>query len=790
MSLPEKRWSRWSAWLGGASLRRIAFGLAVLVTFVGLVLFAFSGIRDNAHAGLVFLRDIELSSLDLRFELRGKRPHDGNIVIVGIDEKTLQKIGSFPLPRKNYALLIDQLSAGGARVIGFDATFPTPETNSAGQALEELQRELGPSASPAVLEKMKELARATDQDALFASSLKKAGNVVLGHVFLDATRAQSADPELAKAYFNIIWAKAFPQVFPVKSKDGRKFDMGVAWADPHHGGGTVFAGVEANITPLAEAAASYGFFNIVPDTDGTMRHALLIARYQDLDWYPSLDLQVVREYENIPDQDVAAYIAANGLERIQIGPHVIRASRNGTALINYNGPYNTYQHYSMWDVISGTVPPETFRDKIVLVGATALAVGDMRNTPFPDSAYMGVEVHANIIDNILHSQERGRGFLKRGFNEEMIDVAFILLFGLGFGLLAGPIDPVSSAISVLVILAGYAWFVYFMFAEQGRWLSFVIPAGTLVANYAAITSFRMIFEEREKRKIRKTFSQYLSPDVISLIEKDPQKYVRPGGEMKELTVMFSDIRSFTTIAEGLTPDELVHLLNEYLGEMTEIVFANQGTLDKYIGDAIMAFWGSPYPQDDHAFRACNCAVQMIRSLAKLNAKWKSEGRRTLSIGIGLNTGLLNVGNMGSAKRLAWTVMGDNVNLASRLEGINKEYHTQIVISEATYREVEQHFVCRELDKIRVKGKNQPVNIYELMDVISEKPKYEALLSQFDQAVVAYRAQDWSAAAAQFRQFLGAHPDDGPAQIFLERTTEFLENAPEADWDGVYVMKTK
>ena len=617
--------------------------------------------------------------------------------------------------------------------------------------------------------------------------MKKAGNVVLGHVFLDPIRAQSGDSKLAEEYFNIVWAKNFPQVLKVKAKDDPDFDMGQAWSQH---GGTVAAGVEANITQLAEAAASYGFININPDADGTLRHALLIMRYRDLDWYPSLDMQVVREYEKIPDQDIAAYISPNGLERIQFGRHKIQRARDGTALINYTGPYHTYQQYSMWDVISGAVPRETFRGKIVLVGSTAIAIGDMRNTPFSDPVYMGVEVHANIIDNLLHSQERGRGFLTRGFNEEMIDVAFILGFGLLFGLLAGPVDPVTSAISVLVVLAGYAWFVYFMFAEHGRWLSFVIPAGTLVANYAAITSFRMIFEERQKRKIRKTFSQYLSPDVISLIEKDPQKYVRPGGEMKELTVMFSDIRGFTTISEGLTPDELVSLLNEYLGEMTEIVFAHQGTLDKYIGDAVMAFWGSPYPQEDHAFRACTCALEMIRSLERLNAKWTAEGRRPISIGIGLNTGLLNVGNMGSAKRLSWTVMGDNVNLASRLEGINKEYHTRIVISEATYRQVEQHFVCRELDKIRVKGKKLPVNIYELLDVISEKPKYEPLLSQFENAVAAYRSQDWRAAIAKFGELLCQYPEDGPTQVFLQRAVEFLENAPEPDWDGVYEMKTK
>ena len=311
-----------------------------------------------------------------------------------------------------------------------------------------------------------------------------------------------------------------------------------------------------------------------------------------------------------------------------------------------------------------------------------------------------------------------------------------------------------------------------------------------MVNYAVITSFRMIFEEGEKRKIRKTFSQYLSPGVIALIEKDPQKYIRPGGETKDLTVMFSDIRGFTTLSEGLTADELVLLLNEYLGEMTEVIFQNLGTLDKYIGDAIMAFWGSPYPQDDHAYRACTCALQMIQGLDKLNAKWRTEGRRQIMIGVGLNTGPVNVGNMGSAKRLAWTVMGDNVNLASRLEGITKEYRGRIVISEGTYRQIADKFVCRDLDKIRVKGKHQPVTIYELLDFAENKHKYEPLLSRFNHAMEAYRQQDWDEAASRLGEMLTHFPDDGPTQIFMDRVLEFMQNAPEADWDGVYVMKTK
>ncbi|MGA8143616.1 MAG: adenylate/guanylate cyclase domain-containing protein [Candidatus Acidiferrales bacterium] len=785
MSSEGKRSPRWAEWLGRFALRHVDLGLAVLVTLTGLTLFAFSGLQGNSHAGYAFLQSVEESSLDLRFEMRGQRRHDDRIVIVGIDEKTLQKIGSFPLPRKEYALLVNRLSAGGARVIAFDVTFPVPESNSAQPALEKLKNELGASASPALLEHVQAIETASDEDAMFASAMKNAGNVVLGHIFLDS----QPDAELAEQYFNIVWAHAFPQVLKVNSKGGRDFDMGSAWQDH---GGLVKTGAEANITKLAESAASFGFINIVPDSDGTLRHALLVVRYQDQDFFPSLDLEIVRKYENIPDQQIAAYIAPNGLERIQFGRHTLRHARDGSALINYTGPYRTYQQYSMWDVISGGVSPGTFKDKIVLVGGTALAIGDIRNTPFAnqDTVYMGVEVHANIIDNLLHSEDKGRGFLQRTVYEEMGDAGFILLFGLGFGFLFSRVTPLYSTILVLLTLAAYGWFVYFGFAQKGQWFSFVIPAGTLAANYAAITSLRMIREEREKRKIRKTFSQYLSPGVIELIERDPEKYIRTGGEMKELTVLFSDIRGFTTISERLTPNELVLLLNEYFGQMTDIVFATDGTLDKYIGDAIMAFWGSPYPQADHAFRSCSCALQMVRGLAKLNDKWKAAGHPPISIGIGLNTGLVNVGNMGSARRLSWTVMGDNVNLASRLEGITKQYHVQLIISEATYRQVSSQFVCRELDKIRVKGKNLPVNIYELMDVAAEKSKYRQLLSQFDDAMLDYRAQNWSGAAAKFTETLAKFPDDGPTQVFLQRALEFAETAPEGEWDGVYVMKTK
>jgi adenylate cyclase len=767
------------AWL----YRQSHAAIVIAVTAIGLALFAYSGIGGNQRAGFLFLQDIEQRTLDTRFNLRGKRTPDPRIVIVGMDEKTLQRIGSFPLPRNNYALLVRQLKQSGARVIAFDENFPTPASNEALDVLARVRSEMGSSAPAKFKKAVLQLEQQSDLDAQFAAALKDAGNVVLGHLFGN----EGSDPKLAEAYYNIAWAKSFPQVIPVKSGN-QKFDMGQAWIQA---GGPVYSGVVANLPKLAEAAASYGFFNISPDADGTIRRALLVIRYQDQDFFPSLDLQALRQYENIPDQQIAAYIAEDGLERIQFGDHDLHPWHDGSALINYVGPYRSYPHYSMVDVLQQKVPADAFRDKIVFFGATALAIGDLRNTPFKQgSGYMGVEIHANILDNLLHSAEPARTFLIRGFNEEIVDIALIIFFGIGLGLWCGRTRPLTATLTTLLALTAFCFFVYYGFVHWGRWYSFVVPSATLVASYASITSFRVITEERDKRKIRRTFSQYLSPGVIALVEKDPNEYIHPGGEVKELTVMFSDIRDFTTLSEGLTPDELVNLLNEYLTVMTDILFRNLGTLDKYIGDAIMGFWGSPFPQKDHAFCACRCALEMIAALEKLNQKWIEQGRRPIAIGIGLNTGPVNVGNMGSDKRLAWTVMGDNVNLASRLEGMTKQYRAHIIISEGTYAHVSHRFVGREVDRIRVKGKKLPVVIYELMALISEREAYAPLLAQYNAALDVYRTHQWLEATEKFGELLAAYPDDGPTQVLLQRCIEFLEDAPAPDWDGVYVMKSK
>src|SRR5574340_549351 len=338
--------------LGKVPAKRVDMAIAGAVTVAALALYVAVVITESSAPVFSFVQNIEQRSLDARFRMRGKRPVDPRIVIIGIDEKTLQKVGAWPIPRDAYAKLVDNLKAGGAAIVSFDVTFPNPEKNSAVEALRKLQAEIQGQAPPAVIEKIREIERNSDNDAIFADSMKRAGNVILGHVFLDKERAKAMDDKAAEDYFNILWGKPFPQM--IKVPEGAKFDLSQVWGRTTYPWGIQY-GIEANIRLLAEAARSYGYFNYIPDGDGTFRRAPLLLRYRDRDFFPSLPLQTVREYEDIKDQSIAGYIAADGLERIELGPHVIPTLGDGRVLINYAGPYQTYPHYSVADVIDGTV---------------------------------------------------------------------------------------------------------------------------------------------------------------------------------------------------------------------------------------------------------------------------------------------------------------------------------------------------------------------------------------------------------------------------------------------------
>jgi adenylate cyclase len=329
---------------------------------------------------------------------------------------------------------------------------------------------------------------------------------------------------------------------------------------------------------------------------------------------------------------------------------------------------------------------------------------------------------------------------------------------------------------------------------RGWWLNFSVPALTLVSNVLLVSLYRALVEEKEKRRVRTAFGQYLSPEVIRRLLRNP-KLVEPT--KTEITVMFSDIRRFTTISENLDAQDLALFLNQYLSDMTGLVFENQGTLDKYIGDAVMAFWGAPFEVDDHAISACNSALKMMRRVREMQRQWQAQGKPQLDIGIGLNSGVASVGNMGSALRYGYTALGDTVNLSSRLEGLNKDYGTHIIVNETTYAATrDAKFVYRELDLIRAKGKTQPVMIYELIGRAGEETLYgsiadvERRLEQFVQGRTLYRARRWEEAQRAFQIMIDTWPDDGPARTYWKRCQEYLFDEPPSGWDGVFIMTHK
>jgi len=398
-----------------------------------------------------------------------------------------------------------------------------------------------------------------------------------------------------------------------------------------------------------------------------------------------------------------------------------------------------------------------------------------------------VEVHANAIDNMLN-----HGALKRGALQELWDIGLICFFGIPVGIWMALVTPrwmwfgLSFILPLLVV--DYVAFLH------GSWLNFSVPALTLVSNVMLVSLYRALVEEKEKRKIRTAFGQYLSPEVIRRLLLNPQ-LVEP--RKTEITVMFSDIRGFTTISENLDAQDLALFLNQYLSDMTGLVFDDGGTLDKYIGDAVMAFWGAPFEMADHAVHGCNSALKMMERVREMQREWQATGKPKLDIGIGLNSGVASVGNMGSALRYGYTALGDTVNLSSRLEGLNKDYGTHIIVNETTYAATrEASLVYRELDVIRVKGKAHPVTIYELIGREGEASVYgsaaelQQRLDRFTQGQKLYRARQWQEAQLVFQAVLDKWTDDGPSRLYWKRCQDYLFDEPPIGWDGVFTMTHK
>jgi len=780
---------------------RAAFLISVIITVLALGVYILTFVGDRNTPLFDFLKRFEYSTLDTRFRYRPARstPPDPRIVVVSIDQRSQEVLGKWPFSRKYFGEMLDQLREDGARVVSFDVTFDKPDQTVApiralwGQI--ESDKKAGKPPDPRMEAHVAELAKDYDSDAIFAAALRRFGPVVLGNFYLQADEIQGIDDATLNKYAEMVqWYSLNRNA--INPATG-KADF-AALLNSYQFEGTLFTATIANIPELAppenDERTSIGFFNISSDADGVLRRGLLVVPFgrsnnpEDIDLYGSLEVQTIRLYLGLKSEQVTVNYGQAGIATIQFGDKLtVKPDWLGRVLINYRGPRETYPYVSIADVVKGNFKPGTFRDKIVLVGASATGIGDLRTPPYGGIDYPGLEVHANVIDNMLNN-----GFLIRGPRQEVFDLCLIFFLGIPLGIAMALVSPRWMWFGLALLLPfGYLNYVAFL---RGYWLNFTLPAATLTANVMLVSLYRALVEEKEKRKVRAVFGQYLSPEVIRRRLLDPQ-LVKP--RKTEITVMFSDIRGFTTISEKLDALELALFLNSYLSDMTKIVFETSGTLDKYIGDALMAFWGAPYEEPDHAINACNASLAMIERVHELQKQWEAEGKPRLDIGIGLNSGAASVGDMGSELRYAYTALGDTVNLSSRLEGLNKEYGTHILVNESTYTAAkEAGFLFRELDIIRVKGKLQPVVIYELVGRIAEiekEPGYAELqkrLKDFAAARELYSHRKWDDAQKAFEEILKGFPGDGPSRMYWKRCQEYLFDEPPAGWDGVFTMTHK
>ncbi|MBD3307103.1 CHASE2 domain-containing protein [candidate division KSB3 bacterium] len=765
------------------ALKATSFWISLLLSLLVLTGYVLSQPEINVIKSTGLLEMIEAKTLDIRFLLRGKRQPQGDIAIVAVDEKADDELGRWQSSGRRWiAELVNILDRGGAKVIGFDLTLAEADTSAAVEAVEAIKRRYIERALPenapdtGLLAYLDTVKAEHDYDRQLAQALRNAGNVILGvYHFSDPASAAYLTPEKHEAYHEIITRSKYTMI---------KFPPGIT-RQPLRISHSY--GVEPNLPLFSEAAESFGHFNVVPSRDGYIRYAPLLLEYRG-EYYPSLDLEIVRTYLDPPLPPIIQALGKEGggsVDFIQIGRRKIPTDEQGRLLINYYGPGYTFPHYSISDVIFGRVPPETFQDKIVLLGFTSAIYQDLHSMSFQQANYPGVEVHATILENILRED-----FLTRPEWTTLLNALIILLLGLVLGVALHRMRPHFGAVTALgcfMIVVGIA---YSAFLFQRIWLNITFPALFIVLDYLIITAYKYFTEERRKKEIRHVFQHYVSPSIVDVMLEQVDQ-LQLGGERRHLTALFSDIRGFTSISEKMIPEELVRFLNEYLSAMTKVVLEYEGTLDKYMGDAIMAFYGAPLRQEDHALRACRTAVDMIARLHELQIGWEHRGLPPMDIGIGINSGVMSVGNMGSEERFDYTIMGDNVNLASRLEGINKQYGTNIAISEFTYALIQDEpFIVRELDSVRVKGKEEPITIYELRGYgVCDEPTTR-LLHVFSEGLAAYKSQQWEHAITAFKQVLQMQPDDAPAALYITRCEEYTRNPPPADWDGVFVMKTK
>jgi adenylate cyclase len=650
-------------------------------------------------------RRIENATIDLRFRVfRGPRPATPNIVIVVVDEPSIREIGRWPWSRAVQARLVEGIAQRGAKVIGLDVIYSEPEVTELKRSLQAVRASAqAAGATQAVRGVLDQKLKEADTDAQFEESVSKAGNVVLALPLVVPVSDSCRQVEMAPPKY--ITSTLFMMVKQASSGAALEPQCATSAVPP--------------LRQFAAAAASLGHVYTIPDRDGVTRYEYLAVRYgDDRDYYPSLGLEVARIYLGVPRDHMSLTLG----EGVRLDRILIPTDQKARMLINHVGKEQSFRYVSATDVIHGRVAPDAFAGKAVFVGTAALGTYDQKTTPF-SANFPGVEKNATVAENIITQQ-----FLEQSVYDKPIDLALVLLFGFGLGLYLPKMRALPGATLAAAAFLGYAAVAQYLFVAQGLLLAVVFPLFTILTVFVAVTVLRFMTEEKQAKEVRAMFSSYVSPRIVEELIKDPAK-ARLGGQRKELTMLFSDVKGFTTLCEQHAPEQVVPLLNEYLTAMTEVVFHWNGTLDKFIGDAVVAFWGAPVDQPNHVELALKCALHMRRRLSELQEGWKARGLPMLDNGIGINTGPALVGNIGAeGKKMDYTMIGDHVNLAARAEGLTRKFNVSIVITEYTAEQLKglldrTHIQdelgrvgrvdLRRLAIVKVKGKAKPVGIYGL-----------------------------------------------------------------------------
>jgi adenylate cyclase len=737
---------------------RITIGLAITLLFIGHA----AEFYPTSDGKLRLVTQLDNIVYDTRLRMTMARGVDERIVILDIDERSLGEIGRWPWSRNVMAELVDKLfTRYEVKLVGFDVVWAERDASSGIDVLDALARSQLKEVS-AFQSAYARLREDLDFDGRFAASLR-GKPVVLGYYF-------SADERAVRA-------NAIPEpVLPKGAMGARKLEL-PSWT-----------GYTGNLPIYLKNAAAAGHFNPLPDSDGVMRRVPMILEFEGA-YYESLSLAMVRSFialqtgkppqvePGFPPQKTA------GLEWLKVGDLTIPVDETGSALIPYRGRSGSFAYVSLADVIKDRVPPERLKGRIALVGATAPALFDLRSTPV-DSVYPGVEIHANLIAGILDREMKQKPRYVQG-----AEVVLLLIGGVALSL---AIPMLSALWATGLAVLGFILITAFNVVLWQQ-ADMVLPLAASILMTASLYTMNMAYgyfvESRSKRQFAELFGQYVPPELVDKMAEDPQRYnMEPRSA--ELTILFSDVRGFTSISEALKPEELREYINEYLTTMSAIIRSKyRGTLDKYIGDAIMAFWGAPMEDPQHARNGVLAAIEMQKECQALNERFAARGWPTLKIGVGVNSGRVRVGDMGSQVRRAYTAMGDAVNVASRLEGRTKGYGVGVLVGEGT-RNVLQDIVFREVDRIKVKGKDEAVVIYEPLGLQTETKNIQEELRLWNQTLRAYRAQQWDTCDVNLLNLSRMNPACELYRAYAERVAGKRRNPPPSGWDGVTVFDEK